>query len=44
MEINIPKKFRVGGVDYIVKQVEHCGNYDNFGFTEEMLQFFKDLA
>ena len=32
MEFNIPKKFRVGGVDYIVKQVEHCGNYDNFGF------------
>ena len=32
MEIRIPKKFRLGGVDYIVKQVEHCGNYDNFGF------------
>ena len=32
MEMRIPKKFRLGGVDYIVKQVEHCGNYDNFGF------------
>ena len=32
MEINIPKKFRVGGVDYIVKQVEHCGTNDDFGF------------
>ena len=31
MEINIPKKFRVGGVDYIVKQVEHCGTNDDFG-------------
>lgn len=32
MKMGIPKKFKVGGVDYIVKQVEHCGNYDNFGF------------
>ena len=32
MEMKIPKKFRLGGVDYTVKQVEHCGNYDNFGF------------
>ena len=32
MEMRIPKKFKVGGVDYIVKQVEHCGDYDNFGF------------
>ena len=32
MGIRIPKKFRLGGVDYIVKQVEHCGNYDDFGF------------
>ena len=32
MKFNIPKKFKVGGVDYIVNQVEHCGNYDNFGF------------
>ena len=32
MEFKIPNKFKVGGVDYIVKQVEHCGNYDNFGF------------
>ena len=32
MEMRIPKKFKIGGVDYVVKQVEHCGNYDNFGF------------
>lgn len=32
MKFKIPKKFKVGGVDYIVKQVEHCGDYDNFGF------------
>ena len=32
MEFKLPKKFKVGGVDYTVKQVEHCGNYDNFGF------------
>ena len=32
MEFKIPKKFKVGGVDHIVKQVDHCGNYDDFGF------------
>ena len=32
MKMRIPKKFKVGGVDYIVNQVEDCGNYDNFGF------------
>ena len=32
MEFKLPKKFKVGGVDYIVKQVEYCGDYDNFGF------------
>ena len=32
MEMRIPKKFRLGGVDYEVRLVEHCGNYDNFGF------------
>ena len=32
MEFKLPKKFKVGGVDYTIKQVEHCGNYDNFGF------------
>ena len=32
MEFKLPKKFKVGGVDYTVKQVEHCGDYDNFGF------------
>ncbi len=32
MKFNIPKKFKVGGVDYSVKEVEHCGNYDDFGF------------
>lgn len=25
MKFNIPKKLKVGGVDYSVKQVEHCG-------------------
>lgn len=34
MEFKIPKKFKVGGVDCIVKQVEHCGNYDDFGFCK----------
>ena len=32
MEFKIPKKFKVGGVDHIVKQVDHCGHYDDFGF------------
>ena len=32
MEFKIPKKLKVGGVDYSVKQVEHCGNCDDFGF------------
>lgn len=32
MEFKIPKKFKLGGVDYIVKQVEHCGLNDDFGF------------
>ena len=32
MELRIPKKFRVGGVDYTVKEVGHCGNNDDFGF------------
>ena len=31
MEFNIPKKLKVGGVDYSVKQVEHCGTNDDFG-------------
>ena len=31
MEFNIPKKLKVGGVDYSVKQVEHCGKDDDFG-------------
>lgn len=31
MEMNIPKKFRVGGVDYEVKLVQHCGVNDDFG-------------
>lgn len=25
MKFNIPKKFKVGSVDYEVKRVEHCG-------------------
>ena len=31
MEFNIPKKLKVGGVDYSVKQVEHCGTNNDFG-------------
>ena len=31
MEFNIPKKLKVGSVDYSVKQVEHCGKDDDFG-------------
>ena len=31
MEFNIPKKFKVGGVDYEVRLVEHCGLNDDFG-------------
>ena len=31
MEMKIPKKLKVGGVDYSVKQVEHCGINDDFG-------------
>ena len=31
MEFNVPKKLKVGGVDYFVKQVEHCGMNDDFG-------------
>ena len=30
MEFNIPKKLKVGSVDYEVKIVEHCGD-DDFG-------------
>lgn len=32
MKFKIPKKFKVGSVDYEVKRVEHCGNNDDFGF------------
>ena len=31
MEMKIPKKFRVGSVDYEVRLVEHCGMNDDFG-------------
>ena len=31
MKFNIPKKLKVGSVDYVVKQVEHCGTNDDFG-------------
>ena len=31
MKFKIPKKLKVGGVDYSVKQVEHCGTNDDFG-------------
>lgn len=32
MKFKIPKKLKVGSVDYEVKRVEHCGNNDDFGF------------
>ena len=32
MDLKIPKKFKVGGVDYEVRLVEHCGLNDDFGF------------
>ena len=31
MEFNIPKKLKVGSVDYEVRLVEHCGTDDDFG-------------
>ena len=31
MEINIPNKLKIGGVDYSIKHVEHCGIDDDFG-------------
>ena len=31
MKLNIPKKFKVGRIDYEVKRVEHCGVDDDFG-------------
>ena len=31
MEFKIPKKLKVGSVDYEVKIVEHCGKDDDFG-------------
>ena len=31
MEFKIPKELKVGGVDYSVKQVEHCGTDDDYG-------------
>ena len=31
MEFKIPKELKVGGVDYTVKQVEHCGINDDCG-------------
>ena len=32
MKFKIPKKFKVGSVDYEVRLIEHCGNNDDFGF------------
>lgn len=32
MKFIIPNQLKVGSVDYVVKQVEHCGNCDDFGF------------
>ena len=34
MKFKIPKKFRVGGVEWDVQLVQHCGNYDDFGFCK----------
>lgn len=31
MKFNIPKKLKVGSVDYEVRLVEHCGMNDDFG-------------
>ena len=31
MEFNIPSKLKIGGVDYSIKHVEHCGIDDDFG-------------
>ena len=31
MEFNIPNKLKIGGVDYSIKHVEHCGIDDDFG-------------
>ena len=31
MEFNIPKKFKVGSIDYTVNMIEHCGVNDDFG-------------
>lgn len=31
MKFNIPKKFQVGGVEYTVNRVDHCGANDDFG-------------
>ena len=31
MKFNIPKKFKVGSVDYEVRLVKHCGTNDDFG-------------
>ena len=31
MEFNIPNKLKIGGVDYSIKHVDHCGIDDDFG-------------
>lgn len=31
MKFNIPNKLKIGGVDYSIKHVEHCGMNDDFG-------------
>lgn len=31
MKFNIPKKFKIGGIDYTVNMVEHIGIDDDFG-------------
>ena len=31
MEMKIPKKFKVGSVDYEVRLVQHCRTNDDFG-------------
>ena len=31
MKFNIPNKLKIGGVDYSIKHVDHCGIDDDFG-------------
>lgn len=31
MKFNIPKRFKVGSIEYSVNMVEHCGDNEDFG-------------